>query len=82
VTPLARSAGRALAGTALALAFAAAAQTSVYDSTPGTSGVLPWIFALFVGAAMIAIFLFVLWVVRPPSRRASQRPPGSARQRM
>jgi hypothetical protein len=74
VTPLARTAGWALAATALALAFAVAAQTSAYDSTPGSTGALPWVFALFVGAAVVAIFLFVLWVVRPPSTPKAGRP--------
>jgi ABC-type transporter Mla subunit MlaD len=40
------------------------------------------VFAVFVGAAIVAIFLFVLWVVRGPARREPGHPPGSARDRM
>ncbi|BDG03948.1 hypothetical protein [Anaeromyxobacter oryzae] len=81
MTPLARTAGLALAVTALVLAFAAAAQTSAYDPTPGTTGILPWVFALFVGVAIVGIFLFVLWIVRGPAPRSPDRPPGAARHR-
>ena len=81
VTPLARTAGLSLAVTALVLAFAAAAQTSAYDPSPGTTGILPWVFAMLVGAAIVAIFLFVLWVVRAPQSRSPDRPPGAARHR-
>ncbi len=81
MNPLARTAGLSLAATALALAFAAVAQTSAYDPTPGTSGVLPWVFALFVCVAVLGIFLFVLWVIRGPAPRPPGRPPGTTRDR-
>jgi sterol desaturase/sphingolipid hydroxylase (fatty acid hydroxylase superfamily) len=81
MTPLARTAGLSLALTALVLAFAAAAQTNAYDPDPGTTGYLPWVFALLVGGAIVAIFLFVLWMARGPTPRTPDRPPGAARQR-
>lgn len=66
MNPLARTAGHALALTALAIAFAAAAQGGVYDPSPPSDGLLPWLFAGLVGVAIVAVFLFVLWVVQPP----------------
>lgn len=66
MTPIARTAGHALALTSLAIAFAAAAQGGVYDPSPPAGGFLPWLFAGLVGAAIVAVFLFVLWVVQPP----------------
>jgi hypothetical protein len=75
MTPLARTAGHALALTALVIAFAAAAQAPVYDPHPPAGGFLPWIFAALVAVAIVAVFLFVLWVVQRPSAR----PPGTAR---
>jgi hypothetical protein len=80
--PQARSAGGALAFAALVLAFAASAQTAAWDPHPGTTGILPWLFAIFAAVAIAGVFLTVLWLVRRPSRAPGQAPPGSARQRV
>jgi hypothetical protein len=72
MTPLARTAGHALALTAVALALAAGAQTQVVGAHAG--GLAPWIFAGLVAAAIAGVFLFVLWVVRPPARAPGERP--------
>ncbi len=74
MNPPARTAGHALALTALAIAFAAAAQAPVHDPHPQAGGLLPWLFAALVAAAIVGVFLFVLWMVRP-----SGRPPRAAR---
>ena len=66
MNPLARTAGHALAITALAIACVAAAQGGAYDPSPPADGFLPWLFAGLVGATIVAVFLFVLWVVQPP----------------
>lgn len=74
MNPLARTAGHVLALTALVLAFAAAAQGPVYQPHAAADGILPWVFAVFVAAALVALFVFVLWVVNPPSfRRPDER---------
>ncbi len=73
MTPLARTAGHALAITAVALALASAAQAGM---RPHGGGLMPWIFALVIAAAIAGVFLFVLWVVRPPETSAGERPPG------
>ncbi len=81
--PQARSAGGALAACALLLAFAASAQTAAWDPHPGTTGILPWLFAIFAAVAIAGVFLPVLGLIRRPSGRApGQAPPGSARQRV
>jgi hypothetical protein len=77
MTPTARTAGHALAFTALALAFAAAAQAPITTPDAGGGGVA-WLFAVFVAAAVGGIFLFVLWLVRGPTPRAPETPPGAA----
>jgi TRAP-type C4-dicarboxylate transport system permease small subunit len=76
-----RTVGALLAGAALLLAFAAAAQTAAYGPQTETGGTLAWVFALFVGAAVLAVFLVVLSLVRTPSRRPGSRLPGTARER-
>lgn len=68
MNPPARTAGHALALTALAIAFAAAAQAPVHDPHPQGGGALPWLFAALVAAAIVGVFLFVLWIVRPSAR--------------
>lgn len=72
MTPLARTAGHALALTAVAIALAAGAQ----GMRPHGGGLMPWIFALVIAAAIGGVFLFVLWVVRPPETSAGERSPG------
>lgn len=75
MTPLARTAGHALALTAVALALAAGAQTQGVGLGSRGGGLAPWIFAGLVAAAIAGVFLFVLWVVRPPPARApGERP--------
>lgn len=76
MNPLARTAGHALALTALAVAFAAAAQGQLHEPRGGGGGVLPWVFAAFVAAAIVAVFLFVLWMVQRPALK----PPPDERQ--
>lgn len=76
-----RTAGTLLAVASLVLAFAAAAQTAAYGPTTESGGALAWLFALFVGAAVLAVFLVVLSLVRSPSRRPGSRLPGTARDR-
>ncbi len=76
-----RLVGTLLAGGALLLAFAAAAQTAAYGPRTETGGVLPWVFAAFAGAAVLAVFLVVLSLVRKPSRRPGSHLPGTARDR-
>jgi hypothetical protein len=73
---LARTAGAALALAALVTAFAATAQTAASGSG-SESGVLPWIFALFVAAAVLGVFLVVLTLGRRPSGREEYERPGS-----
>jgi len=75
---LVRAVGTGLALAALALAFAASAQTAAYGPGADTRGGLAWIFALFAGAAVLGIFLVVLSLVRPPGHRPGARPPGTA----
>ncbi|MGC4000216.1 MAG: hypothetical protein QM767_23370 [Anaeromyxobacter sp.] len=76
VRRLVRTAGSALAATSLVLAFAAGAQAPVYGAGDARmNGALPWIFALFAAAAILGIFLFVLWLVRGPSSRPPGAPP-------
>lgn len=82
MTPLARTAGAALAATSLILAFAAAAQAQVARGEPQVGGWMPWVFAIFVAAAIGAIFVFVLWLVRAPSPREPGVPPGASRHRV
>jgi hypothetical protein len=74
MTPLARTAGSMLAFTSLALAFAAAAQGQV-AAAPSGGGAMPWVFAAFVGLAIVAIFVFVLYLVRGPTARSPGSPP-------
>lgn len=76
-----RTVGTLLAAAALLLAFAAAAQTAAYGPQAEGGGVLAWVFALFVGVAVVAVFLVVLSLVRTPSQRPGSRPPGTARDR-
>jgi hypothetical protein len=77
-----RSAGTALAAAALLLAFTAGAQGAVYGPSAEGGGALAWVFAGFVGAAVIAVFLVVLYLIRPPvPRQPDTPPPGSARDR-
>ncbi|ACL67523.1 conserved hypothetical protein [Anaeromyxobacter dehalogenans 2CP-1] len=78
MNPIARTAGHVLALTALVLAFAAAAQGPIYRPHAAADGILPWVFAAFVAAAVVALFLFVLWMVKPPNLRPpSERPHGA-----
>ncbi len=77
-----RTAGTMLAVASLLLAVTAGAQGAVYGPAAEGSGALAWVFALFVGASVIGVFLLVLYLVRPPVvRRPGDPPPGSARQR-
>ncbi len=78
---LVRTVGLVLAAGALLVAFAAAAQTAAYGPRTESGGILAWVFALFVGAAVLGIFLVVLSLVRTPSRRPGARMPGTARDR-
>ncbi len=78
---LVRTVGTLLAAGALLLACAAAAQTAAYGPRTETGGILPWIFALFVGAAVLGIFVLILNLVRAPSRRPGSHVPGTARDR-
>lgn len=82
MTPLARTAGAALAATSLVLAFAAAAQGQVARGEAQAVGWMPWVFAVFVAAAIGAIFVLVLWLVRPPDPREPGVPPGASRHRV
>jgi hypothetical protein len=83
MTPLARTVGTVLAATSLVLAFAVAAQTAAYSPSGGApGGLLAWVFALFAGGALIAVFLFVLWIVRDPRARNPDEPPATARRRV
>lgn len=80
MNPPARTAGHALALTALVIAFAAAAQAPVHNQPPQGGGFLPWLFAALVAAAIVGVFLFVLWIVqRPSSRPPTARPPDPLR---
>lgn len=81
MTPLARTAGAALAATSLVLAFAAAAQGQVARAEAQTTGWMPWLFAFFVAVAIAAIFVLVLWLVRAPAAREPGVPPGASRHR-
>jgi len=76
-----RTAGTALAATSLLLGFAAGAQGQAHS--PGTGGgTLPWVFALFAAAAVLGVFLFVLFLGGgPPTRPPGAPPPGAARSR-
>lgn len=80
-----RMVGTALAFGSLLLACAAAAQTAAYGPNVGDGGVLPWVFALFAGVAVVAVFLVVLNLVRTPRRPDGRLPdgrlPGTARDR-
>lgn len=76
-----RLVGTALATGALLLACAAAAQTAAYGPQTETGGGLAWVFAAFVGAAVLAVFLVVLNLVRTPSREPGSRLPGTAHDR-
>ncbi|ACG75382.1 hypothetical protein AnaeK_4179 [Anaeromyxobacter sp. K] len=77
MNPIARTAGHVLALTALVLAFAAAAQGPVYQPHAPADGILPWVFAIFVAGALVALFVFVLWMVNPPTfHRPGDRPHG------
>lgn len=76
---LVRTVSSLLAAGALLLACAAAAQTAAYGPRTESGGVLAWVFALFVGVAVLAVFLVVLSLVRTPSRRPGSRLPGTAR---
>ncbi len=71
---LVRMVGTLLAVAALVVAFAAAAQTAAYGPRTETGGLLPWVFALLVGAAVLAVFLVVLSLVRSPTRRPGDVP--------
>ncbi len=75
-----RTVGTLLAVGSLAIAFAAAAQTSAYGPRTESGGLLAWVFALLVGLAVLAVFLVVLNLVRAPTRRPGDLP-GSARRR-
>lgn len=78
MTPIARTAGHALALTALGIALAAGAQVQVHPSA-AQGGLGPWIFAALVAASIGGVFLFVLWVLpRPPAgaRRPGERAGG------
>lgn len=67
---------------ALLTAWAASAQTAAYGPRAEASGLLPWIFALFVGAAVLGVFLVVLMMARtPPPGRDEHELPGAARRR-
>ena len=77
MTPIARTAGHALALTALGIALAAGAQ--VHGPRAAQGGLGPWIFAALVAASIGGVFLFVLWVLpRPPAgaRRPGERAGG------
>ncbi len=79
MTPLARTAGHALALTALAIALAAGAEVQVHGPRAAQGGLGPWIFAALVAASIGGVFLFVLWVLpRPPAdaRRTGERAGG------
>ncbi len=78
---LVRTVGMLLAAGALLLAFAAAAQTAAYGPRTETGGILPWVFAAFVGVAVLGIFVLILSLVRTPSRRPGSHLPGTARDR-
>lgn len=83
MTPLARTVGTTLAVTAIVLAFAAAAQSQAWSGGVGTSGgLLPWLFAAFAAAALVGVFLFVLWIVSDPRERHGDEPHGVARRRV
>jgi hypothetical protein len=81
VRRFARTAGTTLALASLLLAFTAGAHGA--DRAPSAGGgALAWVFALFVGAAVIGVFLVVRHLVEPPLvRHPGARPPGSARER-
>jgi predicted anti-sigma-YlaC factor YlaD len=75
VRRLVRMVGTVLASTSLVVACAVAAQTAAYQ--PGQAGgLLPWVFALFVGAALVGIFMLVLLLVRDSPRHPGGGPPG------
>lgn len=78
---LARTAGGALAAGALLTAFVASAQTAAYGPSVESNGILPWVFALFVAAAVIGVFLVVLALFRAPTHREGEELPGAARRR-
>jgi hypothetical protein len=78
---LVRMVGTLLAAASLALAFATVAQTAAYGPKTESGGVLAWVFALFVGVGVLAVFLVVLSLVRTPSRGPGSRPAGTARER-
>lgn len=77
---LARTAGAALAVAALLTAFAASAQTAAYGG-PVEGGVLAWVFALFIAAAVLGVFLVVLTLGARPAKREAHELPGTARNR-
>ena len=74
---LVRTVGTTLFVAALVLAFAASAQTAAYGPGAEPGGGMAWIFALFAGAAMLAVFLLVLSLIRGPAHRPGARPPGA-----
>ena len=76
-----RLVGSLLAAGALLLAFAAAAQTAAYGPGTESGGALAWVFAGFAGAAVLAVFLVVLSLVRTPSQKPDPHLPGTARDR-
>lgn len=76
---LARTGGAALAVASLLAAFAASAQTAVYGPRAEGSGFLAWVFALFIAAAVLGVFLLVLTLVRGPTQ--PDHPPGTSRNR-
>lgn len=75
MTPLARTAGHALALTALAIAFAAAVRApAAVRSPPG--GLLPWLFAGLVAVAVVGVFVYVLWTAQRPAEEPPATPAG------
>jgi hypothetical protein len=78
---LVRAVGTVLAAASLVLACAAAAQTAAYGPRTESGGLLAWVFAFFVGAAALAVFLVILTLVRSPSPQPGERLPGGERRR-
>ncbi len=76
-----RRVGTTLAAASLALAGVSATQSLIQGPQGAEDGgVMAWVCALFVGVSILALFLVVLSLARPPPRSPGARLPGAARE--